>query len=91
MDYFCETNFLVKMCHETWSLESLKNRLAILADEQEFLRGKIESSFIHAYYLRPRLDANNELAEKILSLIKVRYQMSVMLETYGVEFYGAYV
>ena len=79
------------MCHETWSLDSLKNRLATLADEQDFLREKIENSFIHAYYLRPRLDANNELAEKILSLIKVRYQMSVMLETYGVEFYGAYV
>jgi hypothetical protein len=76
------------MCHETWSLDALKARLCDVADESVLLKEKIESSFINAYYLRPKLEASNELAQKLMSLIAMRYKMSVMLETYGISYFG---
>ena len=79
------------MCHETWSLPQLKNRLAHASAEQSLLKEKVESSFLHAYYLGPKLDSSNELVNKLVSLIKVRCDISIMLETYGISYFDDYV
>ena len=75
------------MCHETWSLPQLKTRLAHASAERSLLKEKVESSFLHAYYLGPKLESSNELVNKLVSLIKIRCEISIMLETYGIPYY----
>ena len=88
MDFAIYTPIIIiKMCHETWSLHALKTRLSDVESDYKTLKEKVESSFLHAYYLGPRLESTNELMEKLINLINCRFDMSIHLETYGITYF----